>query len=282
MKAVAKILFAGSLVIVLSMVLGVSTGFAQEMTMKEYKAQLQEWADREMAAKTEIAKCDDEIASLNSQIADLDGQIASVWGDIYAVLGVSESDVNDYRAQLDDMDQELSALGGLSPEDLFKRRKEIDAMEEKLGGMKSSPIYNLTEIRDRIAGLEGKIATLRDKMPRGMYDEYTVNRGDYLWKISRNQYGEGIQWYRIYSYNRDQIGADPDLIYPDRVLKIHQENAPGEYLVGNGDNLAKIAGSMEVMSDPTKWRQLYEANKDVIGDDSSLIYPYTVLKIPGR
>jgi len=279
MKAVAKILFAGSLVIVLSMVLGISSGFAQEMTMKEYKAQLQEWADREMAAKTEIAKCDNEIASLNSQIADLDGQIAGVWGDIYSALGVSESDVNAYRSQLDDMDRELSALSALSPEDLFKRRKEIDAMEEKLGGMKSSPIYNLTEMRDRIAGLEGKIATLRDKMPKGMYDEYTVNRGDYLWKISRNQYGEGIQWYRIYSYNRNQIGADPDLIYPDRVLKIHQENAPG---VGNGDNLAKIAGSMDVMSDPTKWRQLYEANKDVIGDDSSLIYPHTVLKIPGR
>ena len=282
MKAVAKILFAGSLVIVLSMVLGVSSGFAQEMTMKEYKAQLQEWADREMAAKNEIAKCDNEIASLNSQIADLDGQIAAVWGDIYSVLGVSESDVNAYRSQLDDMDRELSALGGLSPEDLFKRRKEIDAMEEKLGGMKSSPIYNLTEMRDRIAGLEGKIATLRANMPKGMYDEYTVNRGDYLWKISRNQYGEGIQWYRIYSYNRDQIGDNPDLIYADRVLKIHQENAPGEYLVGNGDNLAKIAGSMDVMSDPTKWRQLYEANKDIIGDDSSLIYPYTVLKIPGR
>jgi len=243
---------------------------------------LQEWADRETAAKNEIAKCDDEIASLNSQVADLDGQIASVWGDIYSVLGVSESDVNAYRSQLDDMDRELSALAGLSPEDLFKRRKEIDAIEEKLGGMKSSPIYNLTEMRDRIAGIEGKIATLRANMPKGMYDEYTINRGDYLWKISRNHYGEGIQWYRIYSYNRDQIGDNPDLIYSDRVLKIHRDNAPGEYLIGTGDNLAKIAGSMDVMGDPTKWRQLYEANKDVLGDDSSLIYPYTVLKIPGR
>ncbi|MFQ5676822.1 MAG: LysM peptidoglycan-binding domain-containing protein, partial [bacterium] len=143
-------------------------------------------------------------------------------------------------------------------------------------------IYALTEMRDRIAGLEGKIATLRAKMPKGMWDEYTVSRGDYLWKISRNQYGDGIQWYRIYSFNRDQIGDNPDLIYPERVLKIHRENAPGEYLVGPGDNLAKIAGSMAVMGDPTKWRQLYEANKNIVGDDPGLIYPHTVLKIPGR
>jgi len=37
---------------------------------------------------------------------------------------------------------------------------------------------------------------------------------------------------------------------------------------------------MDVMGDPTKWRALYEANKDVVGDDPGLIYPYQVLKFP--
>ncbi|MCH9007564.1 LysM peptidoglycan-binding domain-containing protein [candidate division KSB1 bacterium] len=64
------------------------------------------------------------------------------------------------------------------------------------------------------------------------------------------------------------------------MFKIHRDNAPNEYLVGSGDNLAKIAGSMDVMGDPTKWRALYEANKDVVGDDPGLIYPYQVLKFP--
>jgi nucleoid-associated protein YgaU len=70
------------------------------------------------------------------------------------------------------------------------------------------------------------------------------------------------------------------LIYPDQIFKIQREVGPNEYLVGTGDNLAKIAGSMDVLGDPTKWRSIYDANKNTIGDDPSLIYPYQVLIIP--
>jgi nucleoid-associated protein YgaU len=147
--------------------------------------------------------------------------------------------------------------------------------------MKGNRIAVLTEMRDKIAGLEGKIAQLRAKMPKGMWDEYTVNGGDYLWRISRKPdiYGEGIQWMRIYSFNKDQI-KDPDLIFPAQIFRIHRESSPDEILVSRGDNLAKIAGSVDVMGDPTKWRQLYDANKDIVGEDPNLIYPHQVLKIP--
>jgi nucleoid-associated protein YgaU len=83
---------------------------------------------------------------------------------------------------------------------------------------------------------------------------------------------------RIYSYNRDLI-KNPDLIYPNWNLKIQREVGPEEYLVAKGDFLAKIAGSV-MAGEPTKWMKIYEANKDVIGDDPSRIYPYTVLRIP--
>jgi nucleoid-associated protein YgaU len=280
MKAVTKILFvcfacAFTLMVTDSVVL------AQEMTMDEYKLQLQEWADREATAKAEIAKADQEIESLKSQIADVDQQIQDTWAQIYQEIGATEAEVNAYRQQLNDLERELNALGSLSPEDLFKRRKELDSIEEQLNELKKSRISALTEMRDKIASMEGKIAQLRAKMPKGLWDEYTVIRGDYLWKISNNQYGQGIQWYRIYSFNKDQI-KDPDLIYPEQIFKIHRENAADEYLTSPGDNLSKIAGSMEMMGDPTKWRDLYDANKDIIGDDPNLIYPYTVMKVPGR
>ncbi len=281
MKAVAKTLFA--LTVLATLVLAsVDNGLAQEkMTMDEYNAQLQEWASREKAANDEIARLDQEIASLRSQIADTDKQIADTWAEIYRTLGVTEADVDAYRQQLNDLENQLNALAALSPEELFKRRKELDDIEAKVNEMKQSPIYALSEMRDRVAGMEGKMAQLRARMPKGLYDEYTVVRGDYLWKISGKPdiYGDPMQWMRIYSFNREQI-KDPDLIYPDWILKIHRENGPDEYLVGKGDNLAKIAGSMEVLGDPTKWRDLYEANKNIIGDEPSLIYPYQVLKIP--
>lgn len=284
MKAVLKTLCACSLAALLGMTLVTDSAFAQEkMTMDEYKAQLQQWQERETAAKDEIAKLDTEIESLKSQIAELDGQVTDVWSQIYEDIGVSEADVNAYRQELNNIESELNALGALAPEELFKRRSEIDAHEAKLAEMKENRIYVLSEMRDKVAALEGKIAQLRAKMPKGMYDEYTVNRGDYLWRISKKPdiYGDPFQWVRIYSYNRDQI-KDPDLIYPDQIFKIHRENGPNEYLVSRGDNLYKIAGSVDVMGDPTKWRAIYEANQTVIGDEPSLIYPYQVLKVPGN
>lgn len=282
MKAVSKTLLACVLSIVFCLVLGSALAFAQEeMTMDEYKAQLQEWQAREQAAKQEIATLDAEIDSLKAEIASVEDQINQTWQEIYSAIGVTKEEVNAYRQQLNDLENELNALAALSPEDLFQRRKELDAIEQKLAELKENKIYVLSEMRDKVAALEGKIAQLRSKMPKGMYDEYTVIRGDYLWKISGKSdiYGDPYQWVRIYSYNRDQIN-DPDLIYPDQIFRIHRESGPNEYLVSKGDYLAKIAGSMDVMGDPTKWRQLYEANREVVGDEPNLIYPYQVLKVP--
>ena len=47
----------------------------------------------------------------------------------------------------------------------------------------------------------------------------TVVKGDCLWKIAREAYGDGSKWTKIYDANRSLISA-PDLIYPDQVLVI--------------------------------------------------------------
>jgi nucleoid-associated protein YgaU len=49
------------------------------------------------------------------------------------------------------------------------------------------------------------------------------------------------------------------------------------YTVMKGDSLSKIAKAL--MGDATKWRAIYEANKDKI-KNPDLIYPGQVLKIP--
>ena len=131
------------------------------------------------------------------------------------------------------------------------------------------------------AEVEAGIAELKAKMPKAVYDDYVVMRGDYLWKIAGKPdiYGDPYQWMRIYSSNKDMI-SDPDLIFPDWVLKIQRGVGPEQYLVMKGDFLQKIAENPDVLNDPAAWTKIYEANKDIIGDDPSLIYPYTVLVIP--
>jgi len=48
---------------------------------------------------------------------------------------------------------------------------------------------------------------------------YTVVEGDSLSKIAQKELGDGNRWPEIFDLNKDQI-ADPDLIYPDQVLKL--------------------------------------------------------------
>jgi nucleoid-associated protein YgaU len=50
------------------------------------------------------------------------------------------------------------------------------------------------------------------------------------------------------------------------------------YVVVKGDSLSKIAKRQ--YGDAGKWRQIFEANKDII-KDPDLIYPGQTLKIPG-
>jgi len=45
----------------------------------------------------------------------------------------------------------------------------------------------------------------------------TVQRGDTLWAISRERYGEPLLYVQVFEANRDQI-RDPDLIYPGQVF----------------------------------------------------------------
>ncbi len=281
MKFVARCV---SLVVIGMVAIMLSGGAAmaqEKMTMEDYNLQLADWQKREADAKAAIATTDAEIATLRQQISSTDQQASQTWQEVYGMLGTDEAGVASFRSQLDGLSAELDALAALSPEELYKRRAEIDGIEKRLMEMKGNKISWLTEMEDRMATLEGKIAQLRANMPKAIYDEYTVVRGDYLWRISGKQdiYSDPYAWYRLYSYNRDSI-KDPDLIYPNQSLKVQREVGPDEYLVAKGDYLAKIAGNSAVYGDPTKWARIYEANKDLQGSDANRIYPYTVLRIP--
>ncbi len=47
----------------------------------------------------------------------------------------------------------------------------------------------------------------------------TVQQGDTLWAISRERFGDGILYVRLFEANRDSI-RDPDLIYPGQIFTI--------------------------------------------------------------
>jgi nucleoid-associated protein YgaU len=50
------------------------------------------------------------------------------------------------------------------------------------------------------------------------------------------------------------------------------------YTVDKGDNLSAIA--KQELGDANRWREIYELNKDVIGNNPDLIQPGMELKLP--
>jgi nucleoid-associated protein YgaU len=55
--------------------------------------------------------------------------------------------------------------------------------------------------------------------------------------------------------------------------------APETYTVVGGDSLSGIAG--RVLGDINRWREIYDLNKDAIGENPDLIFPGLALKLPG-
>jgi len=282
MKVLGKKVIIFTLALSISLLLGASLSIAQEkISMDEYKAQLADWQNREAAAKGAGDTCGSDVEKLKGEIEAAQAEKEKVWNEILTQINADQAGVDNFRANLKDLEAQVDGLLALTPEELFKKRDELNAAAEKLDEVKKEKIAALTEMQNIIAAIEGKITQAKNKMPKAVYDEYNVVVGDYLWKISGKEeiYNDPIQWMRIYSYNKEQI-KDPDLIYPAQVLKIQKEVGPDEYLVAKGDYLQKIAGNAEVLGDPASWARIYEENKDIIGENANLIFPHTVLVIP--
>lgn len=80
-------------------------------------------------------------------------------------------------------------------------------------------------------------------------------------------------------YNR----IDPDMRSGDLVMSLEVGGGGGQgggeetYTVKSGDSLSKIGQHHGVA-----WREIYEANKDVIGDNPDKIHPGQTLRIPRK
>jgi nucleoid-associated protein YgaU len=92
----------------------------------------------------------------------------------------------------------------------------LDALDED-GGVLSR--LETPFKRESAAALAAAQAQAQAAPPAPPVSQVTVQAGDTLWAISRERYGDGLLFVRVFEANRDAI-RDPDLIFPGQIFAI--------------------------------------------------------------
>ena len=250
----------------------------KNMKMDEYNVELSKWQSREADAKAAIADLEAKIADMEQKITATNAQKDECWAGVYDMLGTDKAGYDDFVAQCKALENDLSGFVNLSPQDIYARQDELEAYKARLAELRKDkrsagpdPFEILNRCDSLIRQAEGKLNSVGSK-------RYTVLNGDYLWKIAKKPetYSDPYAWIRIYTANRTQI-KNPDLIYPNQVFEIPLLRKAGEHWVTRGESLTSIANSM---GNAFTWQKIYEANRDVIGEDPARIYPHMILRLP--
>jgi nucleoid-associated protein YgaU len=141
-------------------------------------------------------------------------------------------------------------------------------------------------------------------------DQYTVQPNDSFWNISERAYGTGAFFKALYEHNRKkhpesdemkvgQVLSVPDeavlrRAYPDLCPKPHKQVMAGQqrlasassrmrgagrvYTVEDGDTLFEIA--RRELGKTSRWAEIYDLNRDVLGNDFDYLHPGLELILP--
>ena len=223
------------------------------------------------------------INELNAQLIPVTTEYDKVNAEILAFLGVTEADYASIMQKIRYFNGEVSNWNNLTDKELWKAKKTVRALVVEYDEYRDSKYGKVPDFRKDFSDLDNKIVNLENNLeaakPKYYEDEYTIVKGDWLSKIAQYSfiYGDMSKWPIIYRANRDHI-KDPNLIYPDQVIKIPR-GLPYEWKVYKGECLWRIAGYQEVYDNAAKWPLIYRANKDQI-KDPDLIYPNQIFEIP--
>ena len=107
--------------------------------------------------------------------------------------------------------------------------------------------------------------------------EYLIRPDDYLTKIAIDEYGDPKQWRKIYAWNIERIGDDPNYILPFHGLKLFKpvdQIVQTEYdytihTVVSGETLWSIAGNE--YSEQRAWIVIYWDNSELLMSPNGLL-----------
>ncbi len=117
------------------------------------------------------------------------------------------------------------------------------------------------------------------------FESYMIKRDDWLSKIAQHEYGDWRMWEKIYAWNKEKIGSNPNLIYPYHFIDLLKPTPVAKkcevefynYTITKGETLWSIAG--KVFGDELAWIILYMDNEAVFEDNAGEVIPGMVIKL---
>jgi nucleoid-associated protein YgaU len=149
----------------------------------------------------------------NAAIADLDSDNNGNWGGELAGI-----EPGIYTLRLDELSSSGQVTSRLetpfkreSPEVLLPKQPSVQTVEDT----PEVPPAPETALQENAA----ELPPTPEPLPVPVVRAITVQKGDTLWAISSDRYGDGVLYVKVFEANRDAI-RDPDLIYPGQVFSI--------------------------------------------------------------
>ena len=117
------------------------------------------------------------------------------------------------------------------------------------------------------------------------WERYMVEPGDFLSKIAQKEYGDFRLWRYIYAWNKEEIGDNPNIIFPYHFFNLQKERLKAktaeptffDYMVQPGDNLWNIANKQ--YGDPKSWIILLFDNESIIKSNAGILSPGMSIKL---
>ncbi len=177
----------------------------EEMTTDEWEAEIARLSQSKADLSKKIEALQSEVNALVSKKNAMQSY-EDCQSETYAMVGATDADVAEFSKKVNDLNARISSHQRTKAE----RQAELDAL-------KASKLSALPQFYSLV---HSKLQSMIDAWPNEAID-YTVVKGDCLWRISKKKehYGNGFAWPKIYNANRDKI-KNPDLIYPNQMLTI--------------------------------------------------------------
>jgi nucleoid-associated protein YgaU len=83
--------------------------------------------------------------------------------------------------------------------------------------------------------------TVEEAISSGFPSEYTIKKGDTLWKIADKAYGTGFEWVEIFQANKETLKNPNHLVVGSKITLPVVEYQEVSHTVAKGENLWKIA-----------------------------------------